>query len=30
LIANAPLEAIENWFDRAIDAEQLADIFKGD
>ena len=28
LIANAPLEAIENWFDRAIDAEQLADIFQ--
>ena len=30
LIANAPLEAIENWFDRAIDAEHLADIFKDD
>jgi hypothetical protein len=28
LIANAPLEAIERWFDRAIDAQQLADIFK--
>ena len=30
LIANAPLEIIEHWFDRAIDAEQLADIFKDD
>ena len=30
LIANAPLEAIERWFDRAIDAQQLADIFKDD
>ena len=30
LIANAPLEVIEHWFDRAIDAEQLADIFKDD
>jgi len=30
LIANAPLEVIEQWFDRAIDAQQLADIFKGD
>ena len=30
LIANSPLEAIENWFDRAIDAEQLADIFQDD
>ena len=30
LIANAPLEDIEQWFDRAIDAQQLADIFKDD
>jgi len=30
LIANAPLEVIEQWFDRAIDAQQLADIFKDD
>ena len=27
LIANAPLEIIERWFDHAIDAQQLADIF---
>ena len=27
LIANAPIEIIEQWFDRAIDAKQLADIF---
>ena len=30
LISNAPLEAIERWFDRAIDARQLSDIFKDD
>ena len=30
LIANAPLDDIERWFDRAIDAQQLADIFKDD
>ena len=30
LIANAPLETIEKWFDLAIDAKQLSDIFKDD
>ena len=30
LIANAPMESIERWLDRIIDAEQLADIFKDD
>ena len=30
LISNAPVEAIELWFDRAIDAQQLSDIFKDD
>ena len=30
LIANAPVEDIERWFDLAIDAQQLADIFKDD
>jgi predicted transposase YdaD len=27
-IANAPVETIERWFDLAIDAQQLSDIFK--
>jgi flagellar biosynthesis/type III secretory pathway protein FliH len=27
LISQAPLEDIERWFDRAIDAKQLSDIF---
>ena len=27
LISQAPLEDIEKWFDRAIDAQQLSDIF---
>ena len=26
LISNAPVEAIERWFDLAIDAQQLSDI----
>jgi hypothetical protein len=30
LIANAPVESIERWLDRIIDAQQLADIFKDD
>ena len=30
LISNAPVEAIERWFDRAIDARQLSEIFKDD
>ena len=30
LISNAPVEAIERWFDLAIDAQQLSDIFKDD
>jgi flagellar biosynthesis/type III secretory pathway protein FliH len=29
-IANASLETIEQWFDLAIDAKQLADVFKAD
>jgi flagellar biosynthesis/type III secretory pathway protein FliH len=29
-IANAPLETIEKWFDLAIDAKQLSDIFTDD
>jgi len=29
-IANASLETIEQWFDRAIDAKQLEDVFQGD
>ena len=28
LICNAPVETIERWFDLAIDAQQLSDIFK--
>ena len=28
LISNAPVETIERWFDLAIDAQQLSDIFK--
>ena len=27
LISNAPVEVIERWFDLAIDAEQIADVF---
>jgi flagellar biosynthesis/type III secretory pathway protein FliH len=27
LISQAPLEDIEKWFDRAIDAQQLSDVF---
>ena len=27
-ISNAPVETIERWFDLAIDAQQLSDIFK--
>jgi len=30
LIANAPVESIERWLDRIIDAQDLADIFKDD
>ena len=30
LISSAPVEAIERWFDLAIDAQQLSDIFKDD
>ena len=30
LISNAPVEAIERWFDQAIDAQKLSDIFKDD
>ncbi len=30
LISNAPVEVIERWFDLAIDAQQLSDIFKDD
>jgi hypothetical protein len=30
LISNAPVEAIESWLDRIIDAQQLSDIFKDD
>ena len=30
LISNAPVEAIERWFDLAIDARQLSEIFKDD
>ncbi len=30
LISNAPVEAIERWLDRIIDAQQLSDIFKDD
>ncbi|MFI3222058.1 MAG: Rpn family recombination-promoting nuclease/putative transposase [Methylococcaceae bacterium] len=30
LIASAPVESIERWLDRIIDAQQLADIFKDD
>ena len=30
LISKAPVEAIERWFDLAIDAQQLSDIFKDD
>jgi hypothetical protein len=30
LIANAPVESIERWLDRIIDAQQLVDIFKDD
>jgi flagellar biosynthesis/type III secretory pathway protein FliH len=28
LISKAPLEDIERWFDRAIDAKALSDVFK--
>jgi flagellar biosynthesis/type III secretory pathway protein FliH len=28
LISQAPLEDIERWFDRAIDAKALSDVFK--
>ena len=28
LISNAPVEAIERWFDLAIDAQKLSDIFE--
>ena len=28
LISQAPLEDIERWFDRAIDAKALPDVFK--
>ena len=30
LISNAPVEAIERWFDLAIDAQKLSDIFEDD
>ena len=30
LISNAPVEAILRWFDLAIDAQQLSDIFEDD
>ena len=30
LISNASVESIERWFDLAIDAQQLSDIFKDD
>ena len=30
LISSAPVESIERWFDLAIDAQQLSDIFKDD
>ena len=30
LISNAPVEAIEHWFDLAIEARQLSEIFKDD
>jgi hypothetical protein len=30
LISNAPVEAIERWFDLAIDARQSSEIFKDD
>ena len=29
-ISNASVETIERWFDLAIDAQQLSDIFKDD
>ena len=28
LISNAPVADIERWFDRAIDAKQLSDVFE--
>jgi hypothetical protein len=30
LISNAPVEAIERWLDRILDAQQLSDIFNDD